>query len=268
MNISPKTQPLSAQLHRYWELLYVLVERNLKRRYRGSILGVYWSLLNPLILTVIYTAIFGTTFARYYQNSIVNYALAAFTGLVVINFFISSTNQALESLVKNGDLVNKISLPLAVFPLSTIGANIFQLCVGMLPLLAIITLIITKNIFNVLLLLLPLSALILVCAGVGFFVSALYVFFRDLPYFYELVGFVVSLSSPIFYPAEIVPNQVKQILLLNPLLPIIESIRQISLLGQLPDPMAIVQAWLAGMVIVTCGWLCFRRWQDRFIDLL
>jgi ABC-type polysaccharide/polyol phosphate export permease len=268
MTLSAKVQPVYIQFQRYWELLYVLVERNLKRRYRGSILGVYWSLLNPLILTVIYTAIFGNTFARYYQNSIVSYALAAFTGLVIINFFKSSTDQALESLVKNGDLVNKISLPLAVFPLATIGANIFQLCVGMLPLLAIITLINTHSIINVLFLFLPLSALILVCTGIGLIVSALYVFFRDLPYFYELVVYTVSLSSPIFYPVEIVPPQVKQILLLNPLLPIIESIRQISLSGQFPDPIATVQAWLSGVLIVTIGWICFRSWQDKFIDLL
>ncbi|MGL5805321.1 MAG: ABC transporter permease [Xenococcaceae cyanobacterium] len=261
-------RPVYSRFQRYWELLSVLVVRNLKRRYRGSILGVYWSLLNPIILTVIYTAIFGTTFSRYYQDSILNYALAAFTGLAVINFFISSTNQALESLVKNGDLINKINLPLAVFPLSTIGANIFQLCVGMLPLLAIVTLIITKNIFNVLLLLFPLSALVLVCAGVGFLVSALYVFFRDLPYFYELVGFAVSLTSPIFYPSAIVPAQVKNILLLNPLFPIVESIRQISLLGQLPEPMLIIQAWLSGIIILTLGWVCFRWWQHQFIDLL
>jgi ABC-2 type transport system permease protein/lipopolysaccharide transport system permease protein len=268
MTLSTKKQPVYWQFQRYWELLYVLVERNLKRRYRGSILGVYWSLLNPLILTGIYTAIFGTIFARYYQNSIINYALAAFTGLAVINFFTSSTTQALESLVKNGDLINKIKLPLAIFPLSTIGANIFQLCVGMLPLLAIVTLIITKNIFNIFLLFLPLSALVLVCAGVGFLVSALYIFFRDLPYFYELVIFAVTLTSPIFYPSAIVPAPVKKILFLNPLFPIVESIRQISLLGQVPELITIVQAWLGGVLILTFGWLCFRWWQHQFIDLL
>ena len=92
----PVKLPLS-QVERFWELLVVLVRRNLKVRYRGSLLGVYWSLLNPMIMTGLYTAIFGTAFSKYYNNSIPNYVLAAFTGLVIINFFSASTSQALSS---------------------------------------------------------------------------------------------------------------------------------------------------------------------------
>ncbi|AUS99227.1 ABC transporter permease [Nostoc sp. CENA543] len=256
------------QVRRYWELLQVLVMRNLKVRYRGSLLGVYWSLLNPLIMTALYSAIFGATFASYYGNSIVNYVLAAFTGLVVINFFSSSTSQALSSVVNNGALLNKIRLPVSVFPVSMVVANIFQFAVGAFPLLAVIALINSKNIFNVLALLFPLLCLNLVCAGVGFLVSALYVFFRDLPYFYELVVFVLWVSSPVFYPAAIVPPQVKPFLGLNPLSPIIESLRQITLSGNLPDFNLIWGALLSGIIIFTLGLTCFHMWRHQFMDLL
>ncbi|MFM7370584.1 MAG: ABC transporter permease, partial [Sphaerospermopsis kisseleviana] len=111
MILSIKDNFTKLQVQRYWELLQVLVSRTLKVRYRGSFLGVYWSLLNPLIMTGLYTAIFGVTFASYYGNSIINYVLAAFTGLVVINFFSASTSQALVSVVNNGALLNKIQLP-------------------------------------------------------------------------------------------------------------------------------------------------------------
>ena len=87
MKISLKSNFTGLLLRRYWELLNVLVSRNLKVRYRGSFFGVYWSLLNPLLMTGLYSAIFGTAFASYYDDSILNYILAAFTGLVVINFF-------------------------------------------------------------------------------------------------------------------------------------------------------------------------------------
>ncbi|MGI8502510.1 MAG: ABC transporter permease, partial [Hassallia sp.] len=129
------------QLRRYWELLHVLVSRNLKVRYRGSFLGIYWSLLSPLIMAGLYTAIFGKNFASYYGNSIVNYMLAAFTGLVVINFFSASTSQALTSVVSNGSLLNKIRLPVSIFPLSMVTSNVFQFAFGVFPLLAIMTLI-------------------------------------------------------------------------------------------------------------------------------
>ncbi|MBD2139538.1 ABC transporter permease [Anabaena sp. FACHB-1237] len=256
------------QVRRYWELLQVLVSRNLKVRYRGSFLGVYWSLLNPLIMTGLYTAIFGATFASYYGNSIMNYVLAALTGLLVINFFSSSTSQALSSVVGNGALLNKIQLPVSVFPVSMIAANIFQFSVGALPLLAIMTLINSKSLVNVLALIFPFLALILVSTGIGFLVSALYVFFRDLPYFYELIVFVIWISSPIFYPAAIVPKQVKQFLGINPLSPIIESLRQITLSGSTPDLNLIWGALLSGIIILALGWTCFRLWRHQFMDLL
>ena len=257
-----------SSIKRYLELVQILVERNLKGRYRGSFLGVYWSLLNPLIMTGLYAAIFGTAFSEYYQDSTLRYVLAAFTGLIVINFFSSSTSQALTSVVGNGALLNKVRLPVTVFPVSMIVANIFQFIVGSLPLLAIVTLIMSRNPINVLALLLPLIALGLVCTGIGFLVSALYVFFRDLPYFYELVCFVLWISSPVFYPAEIVPSAVKPFLFFNPLIPIIESIRQISLSGSLPDMILVLHSFLNGIILLMLGWIYFRSWQKNFMDLL
>ena len=268
MAFSLKANSTLSQARRYWELLHVLVARNLKVRYRGSLLGVYWSLLNPLLMTGVYTAIFGAAFASYYGNSILKYVLAVFTGLVVINFFSASTSQALWSVVVNGSLLNKIRLPVSIFPVSIIAANVFQLAVGVLPLLAVMTLVNSKSLVNVLALLLPLLALALLCTGIGFLVSALYVFFRDLPYFYELFTFALWVSSPIFYPAAIVPASVKSILVLNPLLPIIESIRQISLSGEVPELSLIGQSFLSGVIILALGWNCFRWWRPRFMDLL
>ncbi|MBD2388192.1 ABC transporter permease [Cylindrospermum sp. FACHB-282] len=268
MTVSLKGNSTWLQVRRYWELLHVLVARNLKVRYRGSFLGVYWSLLNPLIMTGLYTAIFGATFASYYGNSILNYVLAAFTGLVVINFFSASTSQALSSVVGNGSLLNKIRLPVSVFPLAMIAANVFQFSVGVLPLLAVMTFVNSKSLVNVLALLFPSLALVLVSTGMGFLVSALYVFFRDLPYFYELVVFVIWLSSPIFYPAAIVPPQVKQFLALNPLSPIIESLRQITLTAAPPNLGLIWGALLSGIIILSLGWSCFHLWRHQFMDLL
>jgi ABC-type polysaccharide/polyol phosphate export permease len=268
MKLSVKDNLKWLEVRRYWELLHVLVARNLKVRYRGSFLGIYWSLLNPLIMTGLYSAIFGTTFASYYGNSIPNYVLAAFTGLVVINFFSATTSQALSSVVNNGSLLNKIRLPVSIFPVSMIAANVFQFVAGVLPLLAVIALINSKSLVNVLALLFPFIALVLVCTGIGFLVSALYIFFRDLPYFYELIVSVLWLSSPIFYPAAIVPPQVKQFLGLNPLSPIIESLRQITLSGAQPDLNLIWGALLSGLIILSLGWTCFHLWRSHFMDLL
>lgn len=265
------SSPLSASLtdaQRYWDLLRVLVRRNLKVRYRGSILGAYWSLLNPLIMTGLYTAIFGNVFAVHYGNSLPKYILAAFTGLIVINFFSASTSQALASVVANGSLLNKIRLPVTIFPMAALMANLFQFVIGSLPLLALVTLITSKSLVNLLLLLVPIVSLLLVTAGVGFLVSALYVFFRDLPYFYELIVFVLWLTSPIFYPEDIVPEQLKPFLALNPFFPIIASIRHLAVLGDIPELSLMMGSLLNGLILFGVGWFCFRWWRSQFMDLL
>jgi lipopolysaccharide transport system permease protein len=253
---------------RYFELLHVLVVRNLKVRYRGSLLGVYWSLLNPLIMTGVYTLIFGTAFASYYSNSIVLYMLEAFVGLAAINFFSASTSQALTSIVANGSMMNKIRLPASVFPTSMIAANTFQFAVGTLPLLVLMTLVTSERLINVVALVIPILALIFVSAGVGLLISCLFVFFRDLIHLYELVLFLLLISSPIFYPEAIVPESVRTLLSLNPLFLIIETFRQIALSGNLPDLHLASYALLSSGIILMVGLLCFQRWRHQFMDLL
>ncbi len=260
--------PVWKDVKRYWELLSVLVPQNLKVRYRGSLLGIYWSLLNPIIMTVLYSTIFGTTFASYYDDSITNYVLAAVNGLLVVNFFNASTTQALVSIVESGDLLNKIKLPIPVFPMSMIGANIFQFMVGSFPLLAIVTLVKTHSLFSVILLLLPFSLLIVVCTGISLFVSSLYVFFRDLSYFYEIATFVAWITSPVFYPPDIVPEAVKPFINLNPLVPVIQIFRQVSLEGRFPESIYLIHGFCSGIIILTLGWLFVRRVQSAFMDLL
>ncbi|NEO26928.1 MAG: ABC transporter permease, partial [Kamptonema sp. SIO4C4] len=260
MALSLNRPILGQKIRRYLDLLYVLSARHLKVRYRGSILGVYWSLLNPLVMTGLYTAIFGNVFASYYDNSLLNYVLAAFTGLTVINLYSSATVQSVNMVVWSGPLLNKIRLPVSVFPTSMVMANVFQFMVGVFPLLMAVTFITSHSLLNVLLLFLPVLALILLCVGVAFFVSAMYVFFRDLPNFYEVIVFVLGLSTPVFYPATIVPPNIKRFLVFNPLYPILESLRDIAISGTLPEFYPIAHALLNGVLILTIGWLCFYWW--------
>lgn len=253
---------------RYTDILRILVERNLKVRYRGSILGVYWSLLNPLLMTAVYAAIFGQAFAEYYNNSIISYTLAAFTGMVVINFFSTSTSQALSSIVNSGSLLNKMSLPMSAFPISAIAANLYQLCIGTFPLLVIVALIVSQSLFNALALILPLTGLVVICTGVGLFMAAMNVFFRDLPYFYELITFGLWISSPVFYPASIVPEEIKALLVFHPISPIIESVRQIVLSGNSPDFGLMVPTLLSSIIFLALGWFSFQWLKPQFMDLL
>ena len=219
-------------------------------------------------MTLIYTAIFGTAFSAYYGNSIVNYVLAVFTGLAVLNFFSQSTSMALPSIVGNGGLLNKIALPPSIFPVATVAASTFQLCVGVLPLLMIVAFVTSHSIFNVIALLVPMFGLVLLSLGFGLTVSTAYVYFRDLSYIYELVVFVIWFTSPIFYPAAIVPIQVRVYLTYNPLATIIEAVRQIVLSGMRPSFHEMALALGAGLVAFMIGLAIYALNRRGFMDLI
>jgi ABC-type polysaccharide/polyol phosphate export permease len=258
----------SAMRRRYRELLEVLTLRNLNARFRGSRLGVLWSLLNPAIMTAVYTAIFSRAMLQYYNGSIWNYAIAVFTGLITVNLFSGSTSQALFSIVGNGSLLNKIRLPMNIFPIGYVGSYLLQFAMGTLPLLVIITLFESHRTVNAIALVLPLTALALMCVGAALIVSVAYVYFRDLPYFYELVVYMLWITSPIFYPEAIVPSAVRQFLVLNPIAQVVASLRQIVLSGDAPDLGLIGRALLSGLIIACLGAIALRLTRHRLMEHL
>jgi homopolymeric O-antigen transport system permease protein len=261
-------EPAYTAARRYLDLILLLAARIIKVRYRGSHLGVVWSLLNPLLMTAVYSLIFGTQFKSYYDNSLTEYILAVFTGLTVVSFFSSASSQALTSIVANGMLLNKVSLPVSLFPISYVAANLFQLAVTTLPLLVVVTLWRSASLSHAVALLAPLLGLMLTTAGFSLALSSLYVFFRDLPYLYEIFTFVMWITTPLFYPAAVVPTGVKAYLSINPLAPIVEAVRAIALRpGHIPfavlwQPIAVG----ACVLVVGAGLYAFTR--NDFMDLL
>lgn len=264
--LSPSANGVSLQ--RYFELVTTVAERNIKARYRGSFLGVFWSLSNPLIMTGLYTLIFGTAFASYYGGSILNYVLAVFMGLVAVTFFSQTSSQALSSIVANGSLINKIRIPLSVFPISIVVANLFQFLVGVIPVIVLVTLFASHSVERVLLLAAPAAALLLVTIGASLAVSALFVFFRDLPYIYELIVFIIWITSPIFYPEEIVPAHLRIWVHINPISAIANDIRQIAFSPVAPHLAPLAATVGLGIATALIGAVTFLILGEPVKDLL
>ena len=253
---------------RYAELLEIMSWRTLKTKYRGSIIGIFWSLSNPILMTATYAAIFGTAFASYYQGSVWRYVVATFVGLTILNIFSQTSSQALASIVSSGGILNKLKLPPSIFPVSFVASNFFQFGIGALPVIALITLYITHNPINVIALLLPTLALALATTGFSLLTSALYVYFRDLPYLYEIFLFIVWITSPIFYPTALVPAKVQPFLALNPIIFIVGSFRQIAISHQWPDLSLAATAIVSGLACFLVGSFVYLKLQNDFLDLL
>jgi ABC-type polysaccharide/polyol phosphate export permease len=256
------------ELTRMTDLIRMTALRSLKVRYRGTILGVLWSFANPVMMTAVYTTIFGTAYAKYYDGSIVRYILSAFVGLVVVSFFLATTSEALASVVGNGMLLNKIAVPPAVFPLSAVAANVFQQSVTTFPILIVVSLVVTHDPVRAALTPVVLVALAVLSAGFGLLLSALYVYFRDLPHLWTITGFILWITSPLFYPAEITPSQIRPWFAINPVASEIAALREVTL-GTGPLHAAPVFAALAGAIVaLAIGALVFRAMRRDFMDLL
>ncbi len=242
--------------------------RSLRVRYRGSALGVLWSFANPLLLTAVYTAIFGTAFSRYYDGSVTRYLLSVFVGLVVVTFFLNATGEALGSVVANGFLLNKIPVAPETFPLAAIIANLFQQLLTTFPLVLILSAVVARDPVRLLLVPVVMLSVTMLTAGVGLTLAALFVFFRDLQYLWGIVGFILWLTSPMFYPAEVVPLAVRPYLKLNPVAHDITALREV-VINRGPIHFGEIGLALAtGTVVMLLGALVFRATRRDFMDLL
>ncbi len=257
----------SRLLGREIDLVRITALRQLKVRYRGTALGVLWSFANPILMTLLYTAIFGAAFGAYY-GSVARYLISAFVAVVVVTYFLQGVGEALPSIVANGGLLNKIAIPKHVFPLASVVANTFQQCVTTFPVVLVMTAVLTRDPIRVLVVAALLVAVVALTAGFAFAFSTLYVFFRDLPYIWSLIGFVLWLSSPVFYPAAFVSAQVRAWMAVNPVAVVMMTLRSV-VVDRGPIAWSSVAAAIGvSLVVLVIGVALFRALRDDFMDLL
>lgn len=242
--------------------------RSLKARYRGSTLGVLWSFGNPVIMTVLYTAIFGTHFAQYYDGSIARYLFSVFVGLVVATFFMSATSESLVTVVGNGNLLNKVAVPPAVFPLASVAANLFQQLVTTFPVLLIVSIAISHDPIRIVLVPVVLLGLALLTTGFALGLASLYVFFRDLSHLWGIAGFMLWMTSPMFYPEAVVPERVRVWFHVNPIAQQMTAIREVTLAQGHRNYDSVGIAFLTGLAFCVLGIALFRMTRRHFMDLV
>jgi ABC-type polysaccharide/polyol phosphate export permease len=260
--------PDQLRSRRIIDLVRISATRALKVRYRGTVLGIVWSFANPVLMTTIYSAIFGTAFSKYYDGSVARYVISAFVGLVVVTFFLSATNESLQAIVGGGSLLNKIALPPIVFPLSAVAANLFQQAVTAFPIVFVISIVLTHDPLRVLLVPVVLIGVVMLTTGFSVARSVLFVFFRDLPHVWNIIGFVLWLTSPLFYPVALVPANLRFWYALNPVGQAIAALRQVTIERGPLDLNPILATLFAGAVALAAGAWLYRVTRREFMDLI
>jgi ABC-2 type transport system permease protein len=249
-------------LGRFWDLLHNLVSRAIKQRYKRSVLGFAWTMLNPLITMTILTIVFSKVFAP----NVARYPLFVIIGLLAWNLFALGSTQGLASIVDSGHLIRKVAVPNQIFPIAAVGANLVNFAFAMVPLLGILLVLRVGLTPAILFVPFGVALIAMFTLGVALFLATLNVFFRDVRYLYEAALLAWFYATPIFYPIDILPPAARAILRWNPMYVLVDVFRMPLYAGVAPPWPTVAIAAAEAALALAVGWTTFRRYQARFID--
>ncbi len=252
---------LARTAKKYSFLVRQLVERDFKRKYKRSALGVFWSFLNPLLTMLVQYLVFSTIF----NSTIEHFVVYLLTGIILFNFFGESIGLGLSSILDNAHLINKVYMPKEIYPLSRVLSSAINLVISLLPLL--IVMLVTRVRFSKAMLLIPIGLILLLifCLGMSMLLSTAMVFFRDTFFLWNVVSTLWMYLTPTFYPIDIIPVSWLPIYKLNPMYQYITFLRCILLDGTAPSPNLYLGCILSAAVMFTLGYLVFKKNQDKFV---
>lgn len=247
-------------IRRYKYLLYQMISRDFRIKYKASIMGVLWSFLNPMLMTVVYYFVFSSVF----KSSMENFVVYLMSGIILFNYFSEATSQGLLSIVNNASLINKVYIPKYIFPISKVLSSAINLGISFVPLLILMAFVEVQ--FTKALLLIPLLIIFLIAfsTGISMIVCSLYVFFRDMQFLWSLAMTIWMFLTPIFYPETIIPEAYIHLYHANPMYQMCAFARTIILEGHAPSPRNILLCLVSAVVALAMGHLVFHKTQNRF----
>jgi ABC-type polysaccharide/polyol phosphate export permease len=247
--------------HNYKDLLWEFVKKDIKLKYRNSVLGVIWSMLNPLLVMTVLTFIFSNIF----KSSIPNFPVYCLSGRLIYDFFSQATNQSMDSITGKSSLIKKIYVPQYIYPLSRVISSFIIFVVSLIPLIVIIFIMKVQITKMILLVFYPLVTLFFISLGIGLILATVNVFFRDMQHLYSVVLLVIMYSSAIFYSINIIDSKYVFILKFNPILPVISVFRDCLLYGHITEMGSWILCIIYTILAMIIGLVVFYKNKDKFI---
>lgn len=247
------------ELIAYRDLLFQMIARNIKTRYKRSVLGILWTLLNPLLMMTVLTFVFSEVF-RFRTH---HYAAYALSGLVLWNFFAQTTSGAMSELVWGGNLMNRIYMPRAIFAATALGTGLVNLLLSLIPLFVIMVVTGVPMRATILILPLPILLTAMFALGVGLILSTLAVYFADVVEMYQILLMAWMYFTPIIYPKEVVPQKLLLLFNLNPMYHLLEAFRAPLYSTSIAGPKTLAAAAVAAITTLAFGWWFFARKADE-----
>jgi ABC-type polysaccharide/polyol phosphate export permease len=248
------------ELWHYRDLLMLLVTNSIKTRYKRSTLGVLWTLLNPLLNTLVLTI----AFQQIMRFDVENYTIYLLVGLLFWTFFSQTTTQAMNTLIWGSNLLKRIYVPRTIFAVSVLGNGLINFLLSLIPLAAIM--LFTRHPFHPTLLLLPFAILLMAMftLGLSLFISALAVFFVDVVDIYSILLQALFYLTPIIYPLSMIPDPIARFIKLNPMTTMVDLFRSLIYSGQIPPVGLTLTAVGLSVFSLILGWWVFTKRVDEF----
>lgn len=253
------------EIYNYREMIFSLIKRDLRGRYKASVLGFLWTFLNPLFQLLIYTLVFSVIM----RSNIEQFYIYLFVGLVPWTFFSTCVSGGASCVVSQEHLIKKIYFPRIILPISFVTSAFINMLLTFLVIFAV--LIFSGFGFSLgALCFLPLIMLVeyILALGICMLTSALTVYFRDLEYILGILTMVWMYITPILYSVDIVPEEYKKIFYFNPMTPIIQAYQQILYYKQTPELETFLRVILIGLLFLIGGCVTFEKIQKRFVEEL
>lgn len=261
-----------AQAWKHKTLIWQLLRRDVHSRYRGSVLGLFWSLVTPLIMLAIYTFVFQYIFKSRWSDSAgettLNFAIVLFLGLTIHAVMADILNKSSLLITGNQNFVKKIVFPLELLSWVTLLGAIFTFLISFALLLIFILIELHRIPVTALLLPFILLPYFLLLLGVSWFLAALGVYLRDIQQITGTLATLLLFLSPIFYSVNILPEKFQTLIFLNPLSYVVESARAVLIYGHLPDLPGLAIYALVAVLVATSGYVFFRKVRPGFADVL
>lgn len=242
-------------------LLSELISRDIKIKYRKSVLGVLWTLLNPLLMMIVLSVVFSNLF----KFDIENFPLYLLSGQIIFNFYNDSTSTAMSAIIGNAALIKKVYVPKYLFVISRVFSSFINLMASFTALMLVMVATRAELHWTVILSLVPLALLMILSLGVGLILAALTVKFRDIMHLYSVFTTVLMYLTPVIYPMSILPEWLEKIVLLNPLTNILTMFRDVMINNTLFDVWSLVIAIIETAFFMIAGLYVFYKNQDQFI---
>jgi len=251
------------QVFAYRELIKNLVLKDLKLKYRDSVLGFVWSLANPLLLILVY----GFVFTRMLRVGIPNFPYFLIVGILPWNFFAQSMMMSTGSILENGNLIKKISIPMEVLPIATVFFNLVQYFLVLAVFLPMAILYFRIPFSWSLLGFVPILVLhILFTLGVSFLISSATVFYRDVRHFTEVLLMLLFWLTPIVYDIHTIPESMRRVIYFNPLSFFIIAYQEVLYRQVLPSPLHFLVLILLSLSMLGVGYGLFCHFRVRFAE--